>query len=195
MIATVIGGAVMGLGVGLVVRPGASTGGSDFASLIVKRFLPHIPLATIIVVIDCTIAVIAGVVFQSFTITFYSILALVVSSKVTDVVVTWGDSARTVYVFSEKAEQISRFVMEYFDRGVTGVCCKGMYSGKDRLMLLCVVTPKELPYLVRKVREVDRRAFIIINNSTEVLGEGFKLRSSYDDIELKDGVTEGKSAE
>lgn len=185
MIATLIGGAVMGFGIGLVVRPGASTGGSDFASLIIKRFLPHVPVATIIMVIDCTIAIVAGLVFRSFTVAFYSIVCLVVSSKMTDAVVSWGDSARSVHIFSDKVEDIARYILEDFDRGVTGVCCRGMYSGKDRLMLLCVVTPKELPFLVRRVRQVDRGAFIVVNKATEVLGEGFKLETSYDDIQLK----------
>ena len=174
LIAALAGGVLCGVGVGLVVRVGASTGGSDFASLILKRFFPHISIARLILIIDCTVIAVSGIVFKSFDVTFYSVLSMYISSKITDVLVTWGDDAKTVHIFSKKNEEIARCVMERFERGVSGIHCRGMYSGDDGLMLLCVVRPKELPQLVKTVREFDPDAFVIINDAKEVLGEGFK---------------------
>ena len=183
IISTVSGGLLVGVGVGLAVRRRASTGGSDFAALIIKRFIPHLSLATVIFTIDCAIIIIAGVVFKSFTVTFYSAVAMFVSSRVTDFIVSFGDMAKTIFIMSEKHELISGKVLEHFSRGVTGIYSKGIYSGSNGLMLLCVVSPKQVPYVVNMIRSIDDRAFVVINDSREVLGEGFKTETEYDKIQ------------
>ena len=182
MLATVVGGVLVGAGVGMVVRQGASTGGSDFAALIIKRFLPHVSLANLILVMDCDIIIISGIVLRIVTVTIFSVIAMYISSKVTDAIVMMGDAAKSVQIFSSKYEEISKQIMQQFERGVTGVHCKGMYSGQEKMMLLCIVSPKEMPILVNMVRRIDPSAFIVINDAKEVLGEGFKLNSSYDNI-------------
>lgn len=180
LLATVCGGFFVGLGLGLVVRQNASTGGSDFGALIIKKFLPHISMAHIILALDCAVIVVSGVVFKSVTITIYSVIAMFICSKVTDAVSTLGTKAKAVHIFSEKSEEIAKYILEEVDRGVTGIHTKGMYSGNEKLMLLCVVTPKELPRLVSDVKKIDPKAFIVINDSREVLGEGFFNNSVYD---------------
>lgn len=180
MLATVVGGVLVGIGVGLVIKRDGSTGGSDFASLIIKRFIPHISIATIILILDCAVIVASGIVFRSLTVTIFSIIAMYISSKVTDYIVTLGNNAKSVQILSDKADEISKHIMEKLQRGVTGIYCKGMYSQSEKLMLMCTVSPKELPKLIRAVRAIDKSAFIIINDSKEVLGEGFKLKSDYD---------------
>ncbi len=174
IIASITGGMLMGIGVGFVVRQGASTGGSDFAGLLLHKLLPHIPLAYLIMFIDCAIVVVAGFIFKSVSVTFYSVLSLVISSKFTDMIITFGDSAKSVQIISEKSTEIAEMVMQQLDRGVTGIHCRGMYSGNDSLMLLCVIDNKALPQLVNIVRDVDNSAFVVINSSKEVLGNGFK---------------------
>ncbi len=173
-IATIIGGAIVGVGVGLVVRVEASTGGSDFAALIIKKFLPHISLATLILIIDSMIIIFAGIMFRDYMITLYSAIAMFIASKATDAIVEMGDAAKAIYIMSPKNEKIAQMVMNDFERGVTGVYSKGLYSGSDNMMLLCVVSPKQLPKLVHNVKKIDEDAFVIINDSREVIGEGFK---------------------
>ena len=174
LIASVTGGVLMGIGVGLVVRQGASTGGSDFAALILKRILPHIPLATLIMLIDCLIVLISGIVFKSFTITFYSVLALILCSVLTDKIITFGDSAKMLQIFSSHAQEITDHIIKDFERGVTGIHCVGMFEKNESLMLECIVKPRELPLYLNMVRKIDPHAFVIIGNVQEVLGEGFK---------------------
>ena len=106
LFAAVSGGALMGLGVGLVVRRGASTGGSDFAGLMLRRALPHVSIARLILIIDCVIVAIAGVAFRSWPVTFYSLVSLFISEKFTDLVATFGDSAKSVQIFSAQTEAI-----------------------------------------------------------------------------------------
>ena len=173
-VAAASGGILIGLGIGVVLRVGASTGGSDFAGLLLHRFFPHVSTAVLILLIDCVVVALSGVVFRSLTVAIYSAVALVIVAKTVDWILSLGDLAKSVSVFSNKCDRIAGKVMEQFGRGSTGFYCKGMFNGNDRLMLLCVVSPKELPELIRLVRESDPGAFLVINDSREVLGEGFK---------------------
>lgn len=177
------GGVLAGLGVGLVVRREGSTGGSDFAALMLRRFLPHLSTGHLILIIDCAIIALSGVVFRSVTVTLYSLLSMMVASKVTDLVLIHGTAAKSVYILSARAEEISTVVMRDFARGVTGIYSRGVYSECDRMMLLCVVSPKELPPLLRQVRVLDKTAFIIITDVREVVGEGFRALNAYADGE------------
>ena len=99
------GGVLMGIGVGMIVKIGASTGGSDFAALILKKVLPHISLARLILIIDCVIVILAGMVFKSFTVTVYSLITLLVSSVITDKIITLGDNAKMLLIFQKKAKK------------------------------------------------------------------------------------------
>lgn len=179
IIASVVGGILVGVGVGLVVRRGASTGGSDFVSLMVKNFVPHISAATVILMIDSVIVLLAGIVFGSVRVTFYSALSLYISSKLADKILSVGYAAKSVYILSHQNQEIAAMILREFERGVTGVYSRGIYSATDTLMLLCIVSPREAPMLARAVRDIDERAFIMIEDVREVLGEGFRAQDSY----------------
>lgn len=174
LIGVLSGGVLMGVGVGMIVKTGASTGGSDFAGLILKKLMPHISLAKLIMIIDCVIVILAGIVFKSYTVTVYSIIALYVSSIITDRIITLGDGAKMVMIFSKETRKISDCILTQYERGVTGIRSIGMYSNEERIMLLCVVTPKELPVYMNLIHEIDKHAFVVISNVHEVIGEGFK---------------------
>ena len=168
------GGILMGAGVGMIVKIGASTGGSDFAGLILKKFLPHISLARLILIIDVVIVIISGIVFKSYTVTVYSLITLFVSSLITDKIITLGDNAKMLQIFSKENKKISNHILNQFERGVTGVRCIGMYTHEESHMLLCVITPKELPIYMNMIKNYDKEAFVIVSNVHEVIGEGFK---------------------
>lgn len=173
LLSTVSGGILVGFGVGLVIRQEGSTGGSDFAALLLHRFFPHISIAGFILGIDFLILILAGVIFESVTVTFYSLLSLVIAVKVTNLILSMGNLAKSVLIISPRSEAITTCIQERFARGVTGIYGKGMYGKTDRLILLCAVSPKELPALVHTVRELDKKAFLIIFDAREVVGEGF----------------------
>ena len=180
---SIIGGVLLGFGLGLVICREGSTGGSDLAGLVIKRLIPHLSVATIILVIDCIIIIISGIVFKSFVVTFYSALSMFVASKIADWVLTFGNASKCIYIISEKNEEISQKVITHFDRGITGLKSVGMYSGSDSLMLMCVVSPKEVPYVVNMVRNIDKKSFVVVTNAHEVLGEGFQMSTEYDKIQ------------
>ena len=168
------GGILMGAGVGMIVKIGASTGGSDFAGLILKKFLPHISLARLILIIDVVIVIMSGIVFKSYTVTVYSLITLFVSSLITDKIITLGDNAKMLQIFSKENKKISNHILNQFERGVTGVRCIGMYTHEESRMLLCVITPKELPIYMNMIKDYDKEAFVNVSDVHEVIGEGFK---------------------
>lgn len=175
LMSALVGGLLCGFGVGLVVRQEGSTGGSDFAALILHKLFPHLSVSVLLMCIDFVIVAASGLVFRSVTVMLYSLLALLVAAKAADIILTVGDVAKSVYILSDKNEEIARCVHTRLKRGATGIFSRGMYSGSDGIMLLCVVSPKELPQLVHLVRDIDKSAFIIISDAREVLGEGFKV--------------------
>ncbi len=185
LVSALIGGLFSGTGIGLCVRQEASTGGSDFAALLLNRFFPHISVSLFILAIDCVIILAAGLVFRSITISAYSAISLFISMKATDLILSFGDAAKSIFILSEKTTEISAEIQNRFQRSTTGIYSRGMYEGENRLMLLSVVSPKELPALMHLVRRVDRDAFIIVSDAREVLGEGFKSGTKYDIVHDK----------
>ncbi len=174
LIASVFGGVLVGAGVGMTVMRDASTGGSDFAALMINKIMPHVSVATIIMIIDGIIIAASGIAFENYTIMFYSVISLYIASKVTDFLMVRGDWAKSVYIISEKHESIAREIIEDMDRGVTGIYGKGIYNDKDRMLLMCIVKSREIPKLLEKVKRIDGKAFTIISEVREVHGEGFK---------------------
>lgn len=174
MIASIFGGVLVGLGVGLTVLKDASTGGSDFAAIMLHKKIPHISVATFILIIDAAIIITSGIVFHDYTIMFYSVLSLYISTKVTDFIIVRGDYAKSVYIISEKNKEISEVIISGLVRGVTGVYSKGIYNDNDTMMLLCVVRSPEFPKLMEMVEAADPNAFVIVSEAREVRGEGFK---------------------
>ena len=174
LIASVFGGILVGVGVGLTVMRDASTGGSDFAALTIHKIVPHVSVALIIMIIDGIIIAASGVAFENYTITFYSVISLYIASKVTDFLMVRGDWAKSVYIISEKHESIANEIINVLDRGVTGMYGKGIYNDKDRMLLMCIVKSREVPRLLETVKRLDEKAFTIISDVREVHGEGFK---------------------
>ena len=174
LICSIFGGILVGLGVGLVVYKDGSTGGSDFAALIFHKLIPHVSVATFILIIDSAVIIASGLVFRDYTIMFYSVLSLYISSKVTDWVLVNGDHAKSVFIISKKHDEIAKEIMSDMVRGVTGIYSQGCYTKEDNTMLMCVVRNKELPRLLQKVKEIDKDSFTIISDVMEVQGEGFK---------------------
>lgn len=174
-IATIMGGILIGIGVGTTIKAEGSTGGTDFAGLIIRKFLPHIPVAYTILFLDITGVVLSAIIFKSFTVAFYSGLALFIGAKITDYIIAFGDNAKALNIFSDKIAEVYEYVKEKFDRTATAVYCKGMYSGEEKMMLYCIVSPKELPIIVSSIKRIDNRAFVVVSEVKEVLGEGFKV--------------------
>ena len=133
----------------------------------------HISIARIMQVIDGMIVVIGAFVFGP-TKAMYAIVAIYIVGKVTDGLQEGLNYAKAVYIITDHQEEVSRRILEDLDRGVTGVHAQGMYAGTERLMLFSVVGKKQIVQLKEVVAQVDPKAFMIVTDAREVLGEGFQ---------------------
>jgi len=172
---SIFGGVFMGAGLGIVFKSGATTGGTDLAARIVNHFIPAFTMGQVLLFIDACIVIFAAIVFKSFLLALYSIVTLFISSKVIDAILEGVNFAKAIFVISDESETIAKRIMAELDRGVTALKGKGMFTGQDKQVLFCVVHRSQIPQLKEIVKEVDKRAFIVLADIREVLGEGFQI--------------------
>ena len=141
-------------------------------SALIQKRLKHYSIAQIMQFVDGTIVLIGACVFGVQR-ALYAIIAVFLVTKVSDGLIEGLKFSKSVYIITEKPEEISRMIMNELDRGVTGIMAKGMYSGQDKMMLYCVLGKKQLVHLKEKIDEIDPSAFVIVGDVREVHGEGF----------------------
>ena len=174
LLAGVFGGVMLGVGSGLTIASGASTGGTDFLAVILNGIVSHIPVADFILGIDLIVTLLSGVVFKDYGLLLYSLLALYISTRFVDKVINGFRYARLVYVISSKNREIAKQLLNKLDMGVTALYGKGMYSDREQIVLMCAVRRNDFPKFRRMVEQTDKNAFIILTEANEVLGEGFQ---------------------
>lgn len=173
MIAALFGGVCAGAGIGFVIKVGATTGGTDMVSALVQLKLRHYSIVQILQVIDA-IVVVMGLVVFGMRPTLYAIIGIVVQTKVADLIVEGFNYSKAAYIISDKYEVVAERILKDLDRGLTGLEARGMYTGTEKKVLMCILNQKELVVLKNLVNEVDPEAFVIVSDVREVLGEGFQ---------------------
>ena len=174
LLASIFGGVIMGLGVGIVFRSGGTTGGSDTLGLLLNKKFPGIGISKFMLMIDSVVVIGSGIVTRNLETPLYSIIVLYVSSRVIDVVLNGLGYAKAVHIISDEPEKIGKSILENLNRGVTVLKGKGFYTGKDKDVLLCIIGRSQIVKLKDLVNDIDKRAFVMVSDATEVLGEGFK---------------------
>lgn len=172
LLAVVVGGVLTGAGLGLVFSARTSTGGTDLLSSVMQKRLPQYTVAQVLMCIDSIVVVLGALVF-GIRAAVYAVMAVYIASRVMDTMLEGVKFAKSVYVISEQYDEIGNRVMEKLNRGVTILDVKGMYTGKKQKMLYCVVGKKQIAELTEIIRVCDDRAFVIVQDAREVLGEGF----------------------
>ena len=172
-LATIYGGALAGLGLGVVFKFGGTTGGTDLIAAIINRYFPGISMGQGLLVIDALVITTAGIVFNA-ELALYAIIAIFVQSKVIDFIQEGLNYTKSVIIVSNKSDEIASEIMDKLNRGVTGLKGYGGYSGESKNVLLITIPRAEITRLKNIIFEIDDRAFVILNNAHEVLGEGFK---------------------
>lgn len=174
LLSSVFGGVILGIGLGIVFKAGGTTGGTDLAGAIMNRFFPGLSTATHMMIVDLIVVVSAGIVNKRIDTPLYSLIALYILVKVIDIILEGISYAKAFFIISDYPETIGKTILEQLDRGVTILKGKGLYSGLDKDVLLCVVNRAQMAKVKEIVSQVDKRAFIMITDMHEVLGEGFK---------------------
>lgn len=172
LLAALFGGIGVGLGIGIVFRGKASTGGTDLAAQIINKYT-GLTLGTCVALIDGLIVLTAAIVFDIER-GLYALIALYVTSKTIDLVQVGFGRSKMTFIITEKQNEIREGILHKIDRGVTKLTAYGGYTDYERPILLCVVDQNEFTKLTQLVKSIDPTAFVIVTDASEVLGEGFK---------------------
>lgn len=172
LLAAVFGGVIMGIGIGLILLAKATTGGTDMAAALIQSKLRHYSVVQIMQVIDGLI-VLTGLYAFGLKAGLYAVIAIYITSKVSDALMEGMKYSKAAFIITDRHEEMAQALMEKLNRGITGISAMGMYSGNEKRMLYCVVSKKEIVELKEIAVGIDSRAFVIVSDAREVLGEGF----------------------
>lgn len=173
-LACVYGGIIIGIGTAVLLKVNSSTGGSDLISYIAKKYNPTIRTSNIILIIDFVIICLNMLFFREIEIGLYSAIAIYLMGKIIDILFEGIYFTKMMLIISDKSEEIAKVIENEIKRGITGIYGKGMYTNNEKLILMCVAPRKDIARIKLMARKIDRNSFIIITNSREVLGQGFK---------------------
>ena len=173
-LACIYGGILLGLGTTLLLKAESSTGGSDLISYIAKKYKPTVRSGNIIVSIDIIIIALNVIFFKEIEIGLYSAIAIYLMGKIIDIFFEGINFTKLMIIVSNKSEEIAKQIDKKVARGSTGLYGKGMYTNKNKLILMCAVYRKDVARIKIIAKEIDPKSFIVITNSREVVGQGFK---------------------
>lgn len=174
LLAAIAGGALMALGLGLVLRGGGTTGGTDIVTKFLRLKFKHVKTGNIFLMVDSIVILTSAIVFKDIEGALYAVFSLVISTRVLDLVLYGGDSAKLVYIISDNADDIAEGLTQQLNLGVTFLDGQGAYTGKDKKVLMCAAHRRSFPKIRALVSEKDNMAFMIVSSAQEIFGEGFK---------------------
>ena len=194
MLTCVLGGAMIGLGLGLVVRSNATTGGTDIVAMILNRYM-HVKFSHGVLLADACV-VLSGLVVIGFGIgvegdsgergwllSLYSLITIFIASRVVDYAIDGSSYDKLLFIISNnRSEQLRDYIINQMDRSATYLKASGMYSRDDKEMIFLVVSRREVAQVERKIKEIDPRAFVVVTNAYDTYGEGFKPFPDKDSI-------------
>ena len=195
MLACLIGATLIGIGCGLVVRHQATTGGTDIVAMFLQKYA-HIRFSTGILLVDAMVVLFGLLVIgfgigtaedmtqPSWHLSFYSLIAIFVSSRVLAYVINGAKDDKLLFIISnENSNELAHFILHDMDRSATYIKSRGLYSKEEKDMLFLVVSNKEVAKVKLKIKEVDPRAFVVVTDAYDTFGEGWKTLPSKDDLQ------------
>lgn len=174
MLSSIFGGIFMGVGLAFVFMRGSTTGGTDIISHLMELRFPHVPIGTMLLIIDCVILSVSVLVFGNLESGLFGIVALFCQSKVIDGVIYGLDRGRTVMIMSPQNHRIAQRVIDEMEHGATFLKGRGAYSGNEMDVLYVVVRIPEFHQLKQITYEEDPSAFLVVGEAHQIIGEGFK---------------------
>ncbi|NLP34116.1 MAG: YitT family protein [Clostridiales bacterium] len=172
LLGALFGGALTGIGIGLIFAVSSSTGGTDLLAVLIQEKKRHLSAPQILNLIDGAI-IVAGAMVFGISNALYAIIAVLITTKVSDGILEGLKFAKMAFIISDEYEKIAKAILVTLDRGVTGIYAKGMYSNKEKKMLFCVVSKKQIVEIIEIAKKTDPDSFVIVSDVREVVGEGF----------------------
>ncbi len=173
-VASLFGGAAIGIGMGIIFLRGSTTGGTDILGRVLLRYFQHIPLGKILLAIDFIIVAFAGFYYGTLDAALYALVSVYVTERAMDSVLYGFNETRIAYVVTEHPTEVAKRVMEETDRGITYLNGEGGYQRDKKLVIMCAMPSRQFAKFKRIVLEVDHAAFIMVAPASNVIGEGFK---------------------
>lgn len=179
LLASLYGGALCGIGLGIVFIGGSSTGGSDIIVRLLKLKMQHVPIGVINTVFDLCVAALTGIVFQNMDRALYSGIAIFVTGQVIDAVVYRFDYSKVALIVTKQYDAVAKAINEQLDRGATFLHGEGTYTKESTKVILTAVKKQQVSDLKQLVVDIDPGAFIIVQEAHQVLGDGFAKHSKF----------------
>ena len=173
LLSSIFGGLLIGVGLGLIFKAKATSGGSDIVAMIISKYT-KMPLGQLMIFVDASIVLVGLIAFKDWRIPLYSLIVIFITGKVVDVILEGMSYDKVLFIISEKTEEIKDKIVGDLNRGGTLVHGEGMYSGNDKSIVFTVVTRREMSMLQEFIHQIDPNAFVTVLNSNEILGNGFK---------------------
>ncbi len=173
-LACIYGGALIGIGTAIILKVGASTGGTDLIATVIKGYDPYISMSRYLIIMDIVIISLNVLFFKHIEIGLYSAIAIYLYGQMIDIIFEGVYYTKLMFIISDKNEEISKAIGENVKRGVTGLYGKGMYKNEDKLVLMCAASRNDTAKIKDVAKKIDEKCFIVIGNVREVLGKGFK---------------------
>lgn len=174
LIASVLGGALIGVALALVFKAGATTGGVDIIVKVVRTKRKHIKTNILFLVFDSMVILASWIVFQDMTVAFYAGIAVVTDSVVMDKILYGSDEAKLTYIISTKPAQVKQRIFDELDITATIITARGAYTNEPKELLMVVTRKQMYPRLEEIVKDEDSSAFMIVSSASEIFGEGYK---------------------
>ena len=179
------GGLLMGAGIGFVFRGEGSTGGCDMVAVVVNKFFPTITNGQIIMIVDGCVVLASAIAYGSIVLPLFALITIFISGRTADMFVDGVRSLRAYYILTDKKEEMSNRILTEIERGVTNIKCEGMYTKKDKDMLLVILRRTQIMKLKKIVKEVDINSFMFSSTVKEAYGQGF-IAYENEDTKRKD---------
>lgn len=173
LLSSIFGGLLLGLGLGLIFKSRATSGGSDIVALIIAKYT-SLPIGQLMILVDSMIVLFGLIVFRDWKIPLYSWIVIFITGKVIDGVLEGINYEKSLFIISDKHEEIRDKIIGGLNRGGTIIEGRGMYNMAERKIIFTVISRRELATLEEYIHQVDPKAFLTVFDASEILGEGFK---------------------
>ena len=173
-LASIYGGILIGLGLALVLKANASTGGSDLVAHLTRQYHEQVSVSNILVFLDILIVGLNLIAFKDIEIGLYSAITIYLSGKMIDIVFEGIDFCKMIYIISDKYEEILVAINQKAKRGATALYGKGAFTNNEKTVIMCVTKRRDIMAIKKIANEIDKQAFVVITDAREVYGLGFK---------------------
>jgi uncharacterized membrane-anchored protein YitT (DUF2179 family) len=181
LLSSIFGGLFIGVGLGLIFKSRATSGGTDIVAMMVSKYT-KLPVGQLLIIIDSIIVILGLVVFRDWKIPLYSLIVIFIVGKVVDIILEGMNYDKVLFIISEKHQEIRDKIVNDLNRGGTFLKGEGMFKGEEKSIAFAVVNRREMTMLHDFINNIDPNAFVTVLNANEILGNGFRS--------LRDKVTD-----